>query len=170
MFVLNKTKNIITLPVDHRGNQVAACFPGWSEVPDSSWFAREVELTEETEVRGFGKKVVHGAEIAAKQRIEVDHLEILGEAEGVAEGEVKPGKPGKPGAKADGAEKVRRSLTLSEVSTKRAREVISGCNRSDMLKAWKEQVGESLRMDIAKRLDDLKEAAANARNPSRKAA
>ena len=142
MIVLNKTKSIRTFPVDHLATQVATAYPGWSEIPDSAWFTNEVTLTDEVAIKNFGKVVKHGAEHHAKS-ISVDQIEILGEVETKGE---------------KGAKTVRKSLGLRDIDLKKAKEIIAGCNRSDTLNAWSELVGEELRIAIANRLNEFKEA------------
>jgi hypothetical protein len=141
MIVHNKTKSVISFPVDHTGSQVASAFPGWSEVDDNSWFSREVELTEEHDIKKYGKKVNFGAEKAAKQRIDADEIEVLGEV------------------KAAAGAKTRKSLTIADVDYKVAVKVVGACNRSDILKAWKSIANENLRIEISNRLEELKVAA-----------
>lgn len=177
MIVLNKTKSILTFPIDHKGNQVAAAYPGWSEIPDSNWFAREHKITDKAEIERYaGEIMIHGAEVTAVNRIESGELEILGEVEELLEGQISQdgqpaarGRQGSRSAKAAEAtqgsteKRVRRSLTLSEVPVNKAREVINGCNRSDLLKQWKTGVPDVLAIEINNRLDTLRDAAEKAR-------
>lgn len=127
MLVHNSTKdrNIITVPVDHKGTQVVKLIPGWSEVDDDQWYPREVEALDENEAKSFGKKIVHGASVHAVSRIKAGELKILGEIE------VK-----------EGQKTVKRGMTLADVKDpKQAAEIVSDTHDSTLLEKW--MIGET---------------------------
>ena len=139
MIVKNTTKSIIGAAVDHKGAAVVRIVPGWSEIADAQWIPTEVEITDEQEIKGFGKKVVHGIEAVLKGRIESGNIVVLGYVE---QKDPKAAKRGK---------------TLKDLPNERAIEIIDDVNDSNLLRGWaKQSASEEIRIAILNRLEDLK--------------